>query len=72
MILEDIKRVFEEQRVDRLHSADLVSHLIDLEERPWAEWRHGKPLSTTSLARLLKPYRLKSKQLKLHGTNRHG
>jgi hypothetical protein len=72
MILEDIGRVFDERRVERLHSEDLVGHLVKLEERPWADWRHGKPITATGLSRLLKPFRIKSKQMKLSGTNRHG
>lgn len=72
MILEDIRRVFTETRRQRMHSADLLSELLELEERPWSEWRHGKPLTSTGLARLLKPFKIKSKQLRIDATNRHG
>jgi putative DNA primase/helicase len=72
MILEDIRRVFAEGNLSRLHSGDLASALVALEERPWAEWRHGRPLTSTSLSRLLKPYGVKSKQLKIGGVNRFG
>ncbi len=72
MILEDIKRVFENQNREKIHSVDLVAELVEIEGRPWSEWRHGKPLTTTSLARLLKPYRIKSKQLWIARSNRHG
>jgi hypothetical protein len=72
MILEDIRRVFDARNQDRLHSADLLAALLDLDERPWSEWRHGKPLTTTGLSRLLKPFRIKSRQLRVGGTNRHG
>jgi len=69
MILADIRRVFDERHADRLHSATLVDALVEMEERPWSEWRHGKPLTGT---RLLKPFRIASRQLWIGSTNRHG
>ncbi|MEA1048582.1 DUF3631 domain-containing protein [Lamprobacter modestohalophilus] len=72
MILEDIRRVFTETRRERLHSVELLNNLLELEERPWSEWRHGKPLTSTGLARLLKPFKIKSQQLRINSTNRHG
>jgi hypothetical protein len=72
MILEDIRRVFDEAKVERIHSADLLSALLELEERPWSEWRHGKALTATGLSRLLKPFRIKSRQVRIGPTNRHG
>ena len=32
----------------------LLAKLIEIESSPWAEWNRGKPLTPTSLARLLK------------------
>ena len=40
--------------------------------RPWAEWKRGKPLSAASLSRLLKPFEIKSGQLKRDGKNKNG
>ena len=51
LLLSDIRSIFAERRVDRLSSAELVTALITVEGRPWAEWRAGKPLSTNGLAR---------------------
>jgi hypothetical protein len=31
---------------------------------PWAEWRRGHPLTKTSLAKLLRPFGIKPKQMK--------
>lgn len=72
MILEDIRRIFADGNLIRLHSNALVMALIDLEERPWVEWRHGRPLTSTGLSKMLKPYGVKSKQLWIGGANRHG
>jgi hypothetical protein len=56
MLLEDIRAAFEDRGADRLPSADLVAALVDMEGRPWCEWRHGKPVTQNSLARLLAPF----------------
>ena len=66
MLLQDIYAVFESQRTDRLSSSAVVDALVDMEERPWAEWKRGKPLTKTSVARLLKPYGITSRTIRLN------
>jgi hypothetical protein len=61
-LLSDIRKVFGE--ADRVTSVALLEGLRDLDEAPWGEW-FGKPLSARALAKLLKPYALKSKTVKL-------
>lgn len=56
MLLEDIRVVLSRGKLDRISSAHLVSALVELDGRPWAEWRHGKPLTPNALARLLTPF----------------
>ncbi len=43
LLLRDIRTIFENLGEDRLSSQDLVAKLIALEDRPWREWRQGKP-----------------------------
>lgn len=50
----------------QIASAELALTLSGLEGRPWAEWRNGKPLTATALARLLAPFGIAP------GTKRHG
>src|SRR5262249_15767341 len=57
-LLTDVNAIFLERDVDRLPSGELVEALIAIEGRPWAEWKAGKPLSQTGLARLLKPLKI--------------
>jgi hypothetical protein len=64
MILGDIQSIFKDKRAHKISSEDLVNALIDLEERPWCEWKHGKPMTKVSLARMLKPYGIKSKKFR--------
>jgi hypothetical protein len=56
LLLSDILQVFEAAGVDRQASAELVAALIEAETSPWGEWSHGKPLTPTRLARLLRGY----------------
>jgi putative DNA primase/helicase len=53
-LLADIRLAFGE--TDIIRSADLVTKLTSDPERPWAEWRHGKPLTQKRLASLLRPF----------------
>jgi putative DNA primase/helicase len=43
---------------DVILSADLVAKLVADPERPWAEWKYGRPLTQKQLAQLLKPFRI--------------
>ena len=38
--------------------------MVELEDRPWCEWKRGKPMTKNSLARLLKPFKIKSKKIR--------
>jgi putative DNA primase/helicase len=55
-LLSDIRDIFDAKDVTAMSSADLVDELVALEGRPWGEWRHGKPITATGLARLLAPF----------------
>jgi putative DNA primase/helicase len=50
-LLADVRQAFGD--ADVLRSADLVAKLTADPERPWAEWKNGKPLSQKQLAGLL-------------------
>ena len=68
MLLRDLAEMFASRDADRLTSADIVSELITMEERPWAEWRHGRPITAQTVAKLMKPFQVKVRVLKLHGS----
>ena len=55
-LLADIRRIFVEKGVDRMPSADLADALGAMEDRPWSEWKGGKPITKNGLAKLLKPF----------------
>jgi hypothetical protein len=72
-ILADIRRVFVAQReVDSLSTDELLHHLRQNPESPWAEWgRNG--LSARELAAMLRRYDIKPGNVRLaDGTQRKG
>src|SRR6478672_2197714 len=56
MLLTDCHSAFGDNTVVR--SVDLVTKLIADPERPWAEWKHGRPLTQKQLGGLLRPFHI--------------
>ncbi len=64
MLLGDIKTIFEQRALDaetnpnwnEISSKQLAEAFAVMEGRPWPEWRGGKPISSHTVARLLKPF----------------
>ncbi len=52
-LLMDIKAIFDGDERDQLPSAFICERLAEMEDRPWPEWRHGKPITVRQLARQL-------------------
>src|ERR1051325_2584235 len=61
MLLVDLKTIFNE-RGERIPSDEIVQALIEIEGRPWAEYRNSKPITKTGLARLLAPFGIRPKK----------
>jgi putative DNA primase/helicase len=65
MLLADVFGIFEDAPMNDVLSAHyIVEKLVRMEDRPWPEWKRGNPLTKTSLARLLKPFGIRPKQVK--------
>ena len=67
ILLQDIKCIFEEENLDRIASVALVDRLVRMEDRPWPEWRQGKPITVRQVARLFRPFEIKPKNIKIQG-----
>jgi putative DNA primase/helicase len=59
-ILMDCREIFLHNAPDAITPAQLIERLCELPEAPWAEWRHGKPITGRGVAKLLKPFDIKS------------
>lgn len=66
MLLADIRAAFDEKKTDRLTSEKLVSHLLELDDRPWPELgKSRKPITKARLAVLLKPFKISPGTIRL-------
>jgi putative DNA primase/helicase len=80
LLLQDIRWIFDGRpetddngmtvlrgiKSDRISSADLVSQLVAIEGRPWAEWRGGREITQNGLARLLGKFEIIPGTIRLH------
>lgn len=64
-LLTDIRDVFADRLWEKIASADLAEALSGIETSPWGEWNKGKPISPTSLARMLKPFKIFPKTVRV-------
>jgi putative DNA primase/helicase len=58
------KTATEYEPVSQLPSKELVTHLIEIEDSPWADWPK-KGFTQTALADLLEPYRIASENIRV-------
>ncbi len=67
MMLRDMAELFATRGVERMASNEVVAELVMMEDRPWSEWRHGRPITAQSVARQMKPFGIKATVKKLGG-----
>lgn len=63
-LLADIQAIFEAQGVQRVTTIDLLRALVTDDEKPWATWLGGRPMSPRSLGKMLSEYGIRSKSLR--------
>lgn len=71
-LLSDVRDLFVARGADRLSSEHIVSELEGMEDRPWPELKHGRPLTKRQLARLLDRFKVHPKQLRIGGSKCRG
>lgn len=65
LLLKDIREIFYRNEADRLPTVGLLSALAGNEESPWSTWSNGKGLDARGLARLLRPFKIGSHNLRM-------
>ena len=69
-LLADLRDVFEAKGFpDGIPTGEILYKLTSIDGRRWGEWSRGKPLSAHGLARLLKPFGVKPRQMRLDNRN---
>ena len=66
LLLRDLRDLFREG--GNLWSEQAVASLVEMEDRPWAEFRHGKGLTVHGLAKLLKPFKIFPRKIRIDGS----
>ena len=72
MLLTDLAALFDERNTVRLSSRDICDALADLEDRPWPEFSRGKPITPNQLSKLLKPFGVRPKTIRLETGTKKG
>ena len=60
LILRDVLSIFDQKDAVRLAPTDIIGELSLMEDRPWADWKNGRPITVHGLARLLKAFKVKT------------
>lgn len=60
-LLEDVREVFEARKSTRMRSTDLLAALVEDDERPWATYNRGRPMSPHQLSKRLSEYGIRPK-----------
>jgi putative DNA primase/helicase len=63
-LLADIRAAFDASQTDRMATSELIALLSAMEERPWAEWSRGKPITAYQLAAMLRPWQIGPRTLR--------
>jgi hypothetical protein len=64
-LLSDIRSLFEAIPEDKVTSAELLDKLKQVETSPWADWGKGKGLTPNGLSRLLKPFGISPRTIRV-------
>jgi len=72
LLLSDIRDIFNAGDLDMIFTKNLIDQLVQLETSPWAEWKHGKPISPITLSRLLKGFEIAPGSVRIGGNTAKG
>mgnify|MGYP001170051897 CR=1 FL=1 len=64
-LLSDIREAFVTKRVTKISTADLIQALCEDDEKSWATYNRGKPITPRQVAKKLKDYGIASKNVKM-------
>ena len=65
LLLADLHEMFTGGDVRQLTTSEILQRLHSLDERPWSHFKNGRAISSFDLARLLAPFKVKSRTLRV-------
>ena len=72
LLLGDMKAMFQSQKMDRLASKEICGLLKNLEDRPWSDYHHGRPISPLDLSKIFSNFGIKRTTFKEGGKSHKG
>ena len=72
ILLRDLQKLFVRYDGENLPSAFIAERLATMEERPWPAFAYGKPITPHGIARLLKPFNVRPRQIRLPESGKRG
>lgn len=64
LLLSDIYDIFEMEKDNRIATDKLLQYLLDMEERPWADWNRGRAITASQIAKHLRPFGISPKKMR--------
>ena len=71
-LLADLQNLFVTIPANKVATAAILRYLVTLEDRPWADYAQGLPLTPRQLARLLAGFNIKARQIRQGRVTRKG
>jgi len=65
LLLNDIRATFDGAGEERISSSGLLGRLNNIEESPWGSWSNGRGTDARGLARLLRPFGIAPRNLRI-------
>lgn len=72
LLLSDIQEIFLTTRELKITTEALLDNLNEIEDRPWAEWNKGRPITARQIATKLKPFGIKPRKLRIGSHTANG
>lgn len=64
-LISDIQEIFETKLISKISTADLIGALVSDDEKSWATYNRGKPITPRQLASKLRDYSIYSKNIRI-------
>jgi putative DNA primase/helicase len=71
-LLMDIAEVFHGRGATKIFTADLLDTLCEDEEKPWATWNRGKPISAHQVSKRLEEFKIQPHQIRIGAMSKKG
>ena len=72
LLLRDLQKLFTRYDDENLSSAFIAERLATMEDRPWPAFAYGKPITPHGIARLLKDFNVRPRQIRLPESGKRG